>query len=118
MNVRLVIAGLVLGVLPTAAMAKHGDEYRRDRYDASDRYESRRYDSGDRHDSRLRYYRVRRCDPPPVVVDDLGDGHHYREHRVYYHVHHGRVYRHHDHRVRHYRAHREDGHDDGYGHAD
>ena len=111
MNVQLAIAGLVLGVLPTAAMAGHPDEYRRDRYDASDRYESRRYDEG------YRYERVRRCDPPPVVVDDLGDGHHYREHRVYNHVHHGRVYRHHDHRVRHYRNDRADDHSD-YGYED
>ncbi len=88
--------------------AGHGDESRRGRYDRSDRYESGRYDGGSR------YYRLRRCDPPPPVVDDLGDGHHYREHHVSYEVLYGRVYRHHYHHVHHYRDHR----DDDYGYDD
>lgn len=45
-----------------------------------------------------REYRER-CDPPPVRVDDLGDGRHYRDHHVYYD---DRGYEHHYHHIHHY----------------
>ena len=86
---RLAIAGLVVGMLPVAAMADHCDYYRPDRCDTTYRYESRSYDRGYGYDRGYcsdrpvyREYRVRY--ERPVQVDDLGDGRHYMDHHVYY----------------------------------
>lgn len=102
---RLAIAGLVVGVLPVAAMADPCDYYRADRCESSYRYESRGYDRGygcgyGRYDRPIyREYRVQRCDPPPVQIDDLGDGRHYLDHHRYYD---GDGYEHHYHHIHHY----------------
>lgn len=74
---RLAIAGLVVGMLPVAAMAEHRDYDRPDRCEPSYRYESRSYDR-----PVYREYRSERYNSPPVQVDDRGDGRHYLDHHV------------------------------------
>ena len=97
---RLAIAGLVVGMLPVAAMADHRDYDRPDRCVPSYRYESRSYDRGYSYYDRpvYREYRSERYYSPPVQADDLGDGRHYLDHHVdydrygheyhYHHIHH------------------------------
>lgn len=70
---KLAFAGLLVGVLPIANGCYSGRGYRD--------------------------YRADRCDPPPLRVDDLGDGRHYRDHHMYYD---GRGYEHHYHHIHHY----------------
>jgi hypothetical protein len=108
---RLAIAGLVLGVLPVAAMADHRYCDGPDRCDSSYRYESRSCDRGyggygyygggnGGYDRPVyREYRVQSCDPPPVQIDDLGDGRHYLDHHRYYDSY---GYEHHYHHIHHY----------------